>query len=315
MRSDSLARAMAGLRLLAAVMVLAWTSAIVGCGGGGEGAPRTGAVPEAHRVAVLVLENRSYEEVIGSPNAPFLTALARRYALATRHYAITHPSLPNYIAMTGGSTFNIRGDCSACDTGAQNVVSQLDAANVSWRAYFEELTSNRLPGVPTHEYNPHYNPFVYYERVRGTPLGRRRIVDFDALDRDLARLRLPRFSWIAPGVRHDGHNSRLRTADRFVSSLVPRVMRALGRHGVLYVTWDEGRRSDRRGVAGSRGGGRIALVAVGPDARPATTSAVPSDHYALLRTIEAGFRLPPLGHAAQSSTPLLSGLLRARTGR
>lgn len=62
---------------------------------------------------------------------------------------------------------------------------QLDRAGISWKAYFEEIDSNGKPGAITPEYNPHYNPFVYYESVRGTPSDRARIVGFDNLYGDL----------------------------------------------------------------------------------------------------------------------------------
>jgi hypothetical protein len=262
-------------------------------------------------VAVVVLENRSYEQVIGSPSAPYLNALARRYGLATRYYAITHPSLPNYIALTGGSVFEITRNCANCDTAGPNVVGQLDRAGISWRAYFEEIDSNGTPGSPTQDYNPHYNPFVYYETVRGVPRDRARVVGFDNLRRDLRGGHLPRFIWIAPGVHHDGHNSSLRAADRYASQLVPQVLRAVGSNGVLYLTWDEGKRSDRRGVGSRPGGGRIALIAAGAAARRHARSAVAANHYALLRTIEAGFGLRALGNAGDRSTPLLRGLLQS----
>ena len=63
---------------------------------------RAASVPQPRRVAVLVLENRSYEQVIGRADAPFLNRLAHRYALATNYFAVGHRSLPNYIALTGG---------------------------------------------------------------------------------------------------------------------------------------------------------------------------------------------------------------------
>jgi hypothetical protein len=63
------------------------------------------------------------------------------------------------------------------------------------------------------------------------------------------------------------------------------------------------------GVDGRRGGGHVALIAAGGDARRGTTTPISANHYALLRTIEAGFGLPPLGHAADPATPLVSGLL------
>src|SRR4051812_49529859 len=82
------------------------------------------ALPHPARVAVMVLENRSYEQVIGSANAPYLNRLARHSALATRYYAITHPSLPNYIALTGGSVFGIKQNCAVCAGGARKTVGK-----------------------------------------------------------------------------------------------------------------------------------------------------------------------------------------------
>jgi phosphatidylinositol-3-phosphatase len=301
------------MRRLAALAVLAAAALVVGESAASTRpvpADLTGRFPEPARVAVLVLENRSYDEVIGSPDAPYLNDLARRYALATEYYAIGHPSLPNYVALLGGSTFDVHGDCNACDIAARSLVAQLDGAHISWKAYFEDLTSSARPGVRTRLYDPHYNPFVYYESVRDSSFGRSRVVDFDELRSDLRRGRLPRFSWIAPGVRHDGHDGSLREADRYASVLVPRILRALGPHGVLYVTWDEGARTDRSGVDGEPGGGHVALIAAGGLARRGAVTAVEANHYALLRTIEAGFDLPALGRAASPATPVLTGLLR-----
>jgi phosphatidylinositol-3-phosphatase len=261
-------------------------------------------------VAVVVLENRGYRQVVGNPRVPYINRLARRYSLATRYYAVAHPSVPNYLALTGGSTFGVRSDCGLCDADAPNLVNQLSAAVISWRAYFENLPSAGRLGMRTALYTVHYDPFAYFETVSASALERSRIVSFGALHRDLSLARLPRFSWIAPNLSHDGHSSSLEATDRYVSKLVPRIIRALGPHGVLYLTWDEGSGGAHAGVGGVRGGGRVALIAAGGAARRAATSATPADHYALLRTIEAGFRLRALGRAGATSTPLLSGLLR-----
>lgn len=267
-------------RLLALAVLVAVVAALAA---GGPG--RAATVPRPQRVAVLVLENRSYEQVIGNPAAPFLNRLARRYALATNYFAIGHRSLPNYIALTGGATSGINDNCTRCDTEQSNLLNQLDSANVSWRAYFEGLEQGRA---------------------------RQRVVDFGPLRRDIARRQLPRFSWIAPDVFHDGHDGTLRAADRYAARLVRRLVRALGPRGVLYVVWDEGPNSDLRGVDGSPGGGRVALIAAGGGARRHTRFGPQANHCALLRTIEAQFAVPPLRTAAQPSTPLLAGMLRAR---
>lgn len=267
-------------------------------------------VPKPQKVAVLALENRSYGQVIGNRNAPYFNRLAKTGALATNYYAVAHPSLPNYIALTGGGTYEITRNCGSCDTGARNLANQLSTAGISWRGYFDGLTSNGRPGRITRLYNPYYNPFVYFDSVRGKTASRSNVVGFSRLNRDLRANSLPRFSWIAPSVHNDGHNGTLRQADRYASRLVPRVLRALGPRGVLYLLWEEGKRSDTAGVNGTKGGGRVALITAGGMARSGARVSTPANHYALLRTIEAGFGLPPLGKAGSATTPTLAGLLK-----
>jgi hypothetical protein len=271
------------------------------------------AVPAGGRIAVMVLENRSYREVIGNPSVPYINALARRGALATRYYAIGHPSLPNYVALTTGGHSEVNGDCAACATDATSLLNQLDVARISWRAYFESMPAGSARGSRKGaRYNGFYNPFAYTESVAGSPVDRARILNFDALDRALRRGRLPRFTWIAPNVEHDGHNSALPQVDAFAAATVPRILRALGPDGVLLITWDEGPRQDHAGVHGTRGGGHIPLIAVGPGAARHRRVATPANHYALLRTIEAALGLRALGTAASPATPTLPGLFAVR---
>lgn len=136
--------------LCAFVAAAALAAGGVGCGQSappdGPGAAKadaSGTFPRPHRVAVLVLENRNYGQVIGNPRAPYINALARRYALATRYYAVGHSSLPNYIALTGGSKNGTGDNCNQCDTEAPNLLNQLDSADVDWRAYFEGAPEGR----------------------------------------------------------------------------------------------------------------------------------------------------------------------------
>ena len=64
------------------------------------------------------MENHSLEDVLGSPSAPYLNSLAASGGLATDYSGVSHPSLPNYLAMIGGSTFGIGSDCTRCFVSA-----------------------------------------------------------------------------------------------------------------------------------------------------------------------------------------------------
>ena len=268
-----------------------------------------GRFPRPGKVALLALENRSYEEIIGNHKVPYMNRLARENALAARSYAVAHPSLPNYIALTSGTSGEIHNDCASCDSEATNLVDQMNRAHVSWRAYFQGIPRPGSLAIRHGNYSAHYNPFAYYSRTRSRDGNQDRTVSFRALDRDLRANRLPRFSWIGPNLGHDGHNNSLASTDRYMSRLVPRVLKALGPRGLLYLTWDEGKPDDKRGLNG-KGGGRIVLIAAGPMARHGVVSRQPFNQYALLRTLEAGFGLPTLGAAGASSSHLLLSLVR-----
>jgi hypothetical protein len=268
----------------------------------------SGRFPRPNKVALIELENRSYEQIIGNPQAAYINRLARDNALASRAYAVAHPSLPNYIALTSGTTGEIHDDCASCDSEATNLIDQLDHAGISWRSYFQGIPAPGSLAIRHGNYSAHYNPFTYYTGTRSHDSNRDRTVSFTALDGDLRANRLPRFSWIAPDLGHDGHNNSLGFTDRYMSRLVPRVLEALGPHGLLYLTWDEGKPTDKRGLDG-KGGGRIVLIAAGPMARHGVISTQPSNQYALLRSLEAGFGLPTLGAAGAASSPLLKDLV------
>jgi hypothetical protein len=87
----------------------------------------------AKHVFVIVLENTSYQLAL---RQPYIASLATRYALATNYRAVANPSLPNYLAMTSGSTWGIRDDQyhQLPDGG---VGSELTQAGISWKAYME----------------------------------------------------------------------------------------------------------------------------------------------------------------------------------
>ena len=66
--------------------------------------------PEVTRVVLVVEENHEFGQIIGSCQARFLNRLPAHGTLLTP-YPVTHPSLPNYIALLVGSPLGIRSDC------------------------------------------------------------------------------------------------------------------------------------------------------------------------------------------------------------
>src|SRR3954462_2400885 len=98
------------------------------------------------------MEKKEVGDVNGSADAPSLNGLARRYGLATASYGVRHPSLPDYLALTSGSTHGIDSDCTDCHVSGQSVVDQLVGAGLSWKAYMEDLPRPCFRGAGAHGY-------------------------------------------------------------------------------------------------------------------------------------------------------------------
>jgi hypothetical protein len=257
-------------------------------------------------IVVIVMENAEYGEVIGSSAAPYVNALAHRYGLMTESFAIGHPSLPNYLALTSGSTQGISSDCTGCGVSASNIVDQLEAAGITWGAYLEDLPSPCYRGAQSGGYAKKHNPFSYYADIVRSPTRCARLVGFGRLASDLRAGRLPTYVWISPNLCDDGHDCGVAAADRFLARTAPALLRELGPHGFLVLTWDEG--TSDRGCCGVARGGRVTTLVAGPDVRPGARVAGQVDDYGVLASIEHALALAPLGGAADPRSGRLSSL-------
>ena len=246
------------------------------------------------------MENKEASEVLGSSEAPYLTNLARRYAAPRSFYAITHPSLPNYLALIGGRTFGITDDCTDCNVSGAGLAGQLEQGGLSWKAYMQGMPEDCFKGDGYGAYAKKHNPFMYFDRIRTVRRRCHRIVRYGRLRDDLRRGRLPDFVWISPDLCNDTHDCSVRTGDRYLANVVPDLLREIGPHGFVIVTYDEGE-SDR-GCCSLATGGRIATVIAGPEVRRGATGPGVYTHYSTLRTVEDAFGLAHLANAADPAT-------------
>ena len=276
----------------------------------GSAAPpvRGGALPNFSHVVVIMLENHEATAILGNPAAPYLNGLASQGAVATRYFAISHPSLPNYLAVVGGSTFGISTDCSPgpqCRAPDPSLPDQLNSAGISWKAYLEDMPGN-CDQVASGTYAVKHDPFVYFPGVVSAQCSQ--VVPARALSEDLATGNLPRFAWLSPNLCHDMHDCPVSAGDAYLAGIVPTLLGALGPSGVLLITFDEGTTNNGGGQPGAAGG-QVAMIAAGPGARAGARSAQPYDHYSLLRTIEEAWGLPILRSAAGAApmTDLFAG--------
>ncbi len=306
------------IRIAWAVILLC--AGLSACGSSVRLAPQTKPSPVVHlaggrpsHVAVVLMENEEYGDIVGSKNTPYINHLAARYGLATQMYAIRHPSLPNYLALTGGSTFGIGSDCTDCTVPGTGLAGQLQAKSLSWKAYMEDMPSTCFTGSDAGGYAKKHDPFVYYTGISGNRRLCANVVPFAALARDEASRALPVFAWITPNLCHDMHDCDPAVGDRFLSRTIPSLLRALGPRGLLVLTWDEG--SSDNGCCRLAAGGHVATILAGPLAQPGARLRTPTDHYSVLQTVEDLFALPRIRGAACTCTPSLRPLLRSGPAR
>jgi hypothetical protein len=282
------------------------------CGHARQGAqlelPAHVPAPTSSHVVVIVMENKEFGDVIGSHDAPYINRVAKRYGLATASYGVRHPSLPDYLALTSGSTHGIESDCTSCHVAARNIVDQLAAARLSWKAYMEDLPSPCFRGAGSGGYAKKHDPFMYYDDVAQNPSRCRRVVPLTRLGRDLRGGRLPTYSFISPNLCNDTHDCSVATGDRFLGHLMPTLLRAVGHEGYVVLTWDEG--TSDRGCCGGSAGGRIATIVAGHLVRRGARMRAPVDHYGVLRTIEDTLGLRRLGAARQRRRGSLKRLFK-----
>jgi phosphatidylinositol-3-phosphatase len=254
--------------------------------------PRAQAVERADlaHIVVIVFENKEERQVIGSSAAPTFTAMARKYVQLTRYTAITHPSLPNYLALVSGSTHGIRSNCTACVVSAPNLADTIEQAGRSWRTYAEGLPSVGYTGARAGRYAKKHIPFLYFRDVVSSAARRAQIVPLPRLAADLESGTLPDFALVVPDLCHSMHDCPVRTGDRWLRTILPPLLQLPDT--VVFVTFDEGARR--------AGGNHVAALALGSAVRPATRSAQRTGHYGLLRTIEDAWELPLLGHSASA---------------
>jgi hypothetical protein len=265
-------------------------------------------VPAFSHIFLVTLENKEIGRVQGSDQAPYLNQLAATYGLASRYYGVTHPSLPNYLALLSGQTLGVTDDCERCYQSAPTLADQIEANGLTWKAYFESMPGPCYVGSSSDGlYAQKHNPFIYFDGIRNDPARCGRIVPFDRLGDNLAAGDIANLVWIGPNMRSSTHDASIGEGDAWLAAHLPAVLDspAFQDNGLLVVTYDEGDSDD--GCCGQRqGGGNIITVVASPLGKRGFVSDVPHNHYGLLRTIEDAWGLEHLGHADDDSVTSLS---------
>lgn len=292
-------RALQACAVVLSIVIAGCGSGSLGHSGSGSGGGGIAPTSTADHVFLVVLENHSFSEVIGSSSMPYLNSLATQNSLATNYFADTHPSLGNYFMLTAGAmeTNPIVGDSFTGPVSDDNLARAFAGAGKSWKAYMESIPSAGYIGGDVLPYVKHHNPFAYFTDVAG-PDGQHataqaaNIVPFTQLSADMAANSLPNFGFIAPNLQHDAHDcpgggsscpdsDLLTAADTWLhDNIDPLIKSPSFANSVLIITFDEGNILDL-----NNGGGQVATVLVGSHVKTGFQSATFFQHQSTLRLI------------------------------
>jgi len=243
------------------------------------------------KLLVFVVENHSLDQM--RDEMPYTFGLAEKYAYASSYTAITHPSLPDYLAITGGQTFEVQNDDGpdANPVGGTSVFGQALAEGRSAMLYAEGMPTNCALENGGDNYAVKHNPWAYYVVERSAC--EKYDVPIDRLSDDITAGRLTFQGPLIPDLCNDAHNCKLAIADRWLEDWMTRILDGpdwRSGHLAVVITADEDDRSQ---------GNRVLTVVVHPSQHGKVVD-TPLTHYSLTRLYEDVLGAPYLFEAASA---------------
>lgn len=251
------------------IFLLLLVGLVAACAGGAS--KSSAATPQIQHVVVIAMENHSIGNVIGSPDAPYMTSLAKTYGKATKYGNLTHPSLPNYMAVTGGSLANIASDCmpsSHCGSNGPSIFSEVS----SWKSY-EQSMPKACTKTNASPYAVKHNPAAYYRTLSSCATNDVPLPSTPSVS--------AKFTFITPDLLHDMHDGTVQQADAWLKSYLPKILNTSEYKAgtvAVFIWWDEN--------GGGSNNGMLPFIVVSPRTHGVTyTTAI--NHYDTLFTIQS----------------------------
>jgi acid phosphatase len=265
------------------------------------------ALPKPDHIVILIEENHSYDQIMGSGNAPYFDTLAEEGALFTNSHAITHPSQPNYLALFSGNTQGVTGDDCLKDStpfSTPNLGAALIKAGYTFKGYAESLPSTAFldcdyAKVPGYDYARKHAPWVNW-------IGDKENNMSDSVNQPLTNFpteydQLPTVCFVIPNEANDMHNiglfgdtASMQRASQWVKDHLGEYINWAKTHNSLFIlTFDEDQGDDLNP-------NQIPTIFAGQMVKPGKYDDS-IDHYNVLRTIEAMYDIPRSGNAKETA--------------
>ena len=261
-------------------------------------------------VFIIVMENKNWFMIKDNPLAPYINGALLPNASHTEVYfnpPFNHPSLPNYLWLETGTNFGIYNDDPPSinhQSTPRHLVTLLENAGVSWKAYAENIDGRTCPLTDSYPYAVKHNPFVYFDNVTDnldvmSAYCIAHVRPFQELATDLMQRTTASYNFIIPNVCDDMHDAcpstgnpitdtlqQIRQGDAWLSQNVPMILgSAAYQQGALFLTWDEAAIAD----------GPIGMIVLSPFAKGhGYENFIYYEHGSTLRTMQEIFGVMPL---------------------
>jgi acid phosphatase len=273
-------------------------------------------LPHPDHIVIVIEENKGYEDVIGSPDAPYLNELVTRGALLTASYGLHHPSQPNYVELFSGGEHGVCNDrCHRQLITAPNLAKSLVDAGKTFIGYAENLTNECTEDL----FVRRHCPWLDFNGIDSSAS-----LDFKSFPKtpDGFKNELPVVAIVIPNLVDDMHSpsssikrhphqsdisNEVGNGDQWLKDhLDAYATWAVANNSLLIITWDEDSSSYRYPLSCKRGittdprkkQNHIPTLLIGAHVIPGSTSTMVVTHYNVLRTILDMENLPPLGGSA-----------------
>jgi Phosphoesterase family len=287
--------------------------------------PPGSTVGALEHVFMIYLENHGVKDIVGSRNAPYTNGLINNYGYGSNYYAQTHPSLPNYYPILGGSDFGFNYNCELDCFDEPNLADNIDRAGKGWASYEQSMPSPCFT-QSSGPYSPGELPFLaFHDIVSNTARCQAHVLPLQRMATDLALpATTPNYVWWAADENHNmegpiniefilslltTHQYNIKAGDQFLADTLPTILNSPAfqmQRSAIFITWDEDYNNLSLGI-GNEGNHVPMIVIPSPHSGMCQGHIVAknyNNHYSLLRTIEASLGLPPLTNNDKFAQPM-----------
>lgn len=243
------------------------------------------------RVITVIFENKNYADAM---KQPFFQELASTGANFSNFYGLTHPSQPNYIALTSGSMQGVTSD-DVVNIDSTNIIDLLEAKGITWKVYAEDYPGNCFTRATSKNYARKHNPFISYLNIQKNSTRCMNIIDASQFDDDASSGNLASYVFYIPNNKNNGHDTTVAYADKWYAQKFRKFVsgsRMLAKT-ILISTFDESEPLAPRN--------QIYTSIVGPTVKTMQISSA-LNLYSLLNLIEDNWDLGSLGREDATAT-------------